>query len=60
MVARDSQMSTTEKDTVGHMPTTQATHGFHTLHLLEGSVVSHADLLGHCVHKQKYKVQLLP
>lgn len=45
MTAPDSQMDTIEKDRVGQMPTTQATRGFHTLHLFEGSTVSHADLL---------------
>lgn len=45
MVAWDSQLGTTKKDMVGQMATTQTIQGFYTLHLLEGSVVSHADLL---------------
>lgn len=45
MTAPDSQLDTIEKDSIGQMPTTQATQGFCTLHLFDGSVVSHADLL---------------
>lgn len=45
MTAPDSQQDTIEKDRVGQMPSTQATGGFFTPHLFDGSMVSHADLL---------------
>lgn len=45
MIAPDSQLDTIEKDSIGQMPTTQATQGFCILYLFDGSMVSHTDLL---------------
>lgn len=36
MTAPGAQLDTIKKDRVGQIPTTQATQGFHTLHLFEG------------------------